>query len=221
MNEAMTDHLAVRGLRLSRGGFPLFAGLDLTVAAGEIVVLTGANGAGKTSLLRALAGLIPLDGGEVLSCGQGPVEARSLMVFLGHLDGVKPNMSVRENLCFWCDIHSTPPEAGITAAAALGISDLLDRAAGTLSAGQRRRLGFCRVPLSRRPFWLLDEPTASLDAASIDRMCTIIRAHVAGEPARGAVRGAVLIATHDALPLPGARNLRLAPGAPAVGCPAA
>ncbi len=205
MNEPARD-LVVKGLRLSRGGFPLFAGLDLSIRHGEIVLLTGANGAGKTSLLRALAGLLPVDAGEIRFGGRGQAEARSQMVFFGHLDGVKPNMSLRENLRFWTDIHAAPPESGLEAAELLGIAGMLDRAAATLSAGQRRRLGFCRVLVSRRPIWLLDEPSASLDAESVERMCGLIRAHVA----KGEAGGSALIATHDDLPLPEARILRLA-----------
>lgn len=174
----LQDMLTVAGLACARGGITLLAGLSFRVAAGQALVLRGPNGLGKTTLLRTLAGLQPPVAGQV----DGPEPA-----FAGHADAVKPTLTVAENLRFWADVQGVQ---GIDAAlAALDLRGLADRRALELSAGQRRRLGLARLAVSGRNLWLLDEPTVSLDTASVARFGAMLAAHLAAG-------GAAVIATH-------------------------
>ncbi|MCC6002017.1 MAG: heme ABC exporter ATP-binding protein CcmA, partial [Pararhodobacter sp.] len=157
--------------------------------------LRGPNGAGKTTLLRILAGLAPPAAGSVL------VEEEST-AFAGHADGIKATLSVAENLAFWAAVFGTRDIA--PALAAFELEPLAGRRAQDLSAGQKRRLGLARMLVTGRPLWLMDEPTVSLDVASVARFASAVRAHCAGG-------GAAIIATHVDLGLPEARVLDLAP----------
>jgi len=192
--------LAVADLTCARGGVPILDAVTLTLAPGEALVLRGPNGSGKTTLLRTLAGLQPPLAGTI-SC---PPDA---IAYAGHADGLKAVLSVAENLAFWAAIHGTanPGNGGIIAAlSALNLRELADRQAQHLSAGQKRRLGLARLLVTARPFWLLDEPTVSLDTASVALFASVLRAHLA-------TGGAALIASHIDLGLPEARDLDLTP----------
>ena len=189
--------LTVAGLTLSRGERVLFRDLSLSLAAGEAVALTGANGAGKTSLLRALAGFIRPDAGTIAFGDADPVEARRRHIhWLGHLDGLKGARRAREELTFqaaWLGADA----AGIAAAVdVLALEPLLDLEVRQLSAGQRRRLAFARLVAVPRPLWLLDEPFAPLDARWRAALGLLMQAHVD----KG---GAILAAVHDPLPVAG------------------
>ncbi len=151
------------------GRYPLLAGADLDVRVGEILVLKGANGAGKTSLLRAVAGLLPLSAGQATVLGLDPTsDTRTLrrqVGLLGHTNGLYDDLSAEENVRFAARAARLTKDAAPEALARLGIRDrLLSLPAGRLSAGQRRRVALAAL-LARRPqLWLLDEPHAGLDA---------------------------------------------------------
>jgi len=173
--------LEVRDLTCTRGGAAVLAGVTLKVGAGQGLVLRGPNGIGKTTLLRTLAGLQPALKGDVIADTDSTAYA-------SHADGVKEALSVRENLAFWAEVHgSTLNDAAFDH---FDIADLKDRIAGTLSAGQKRRLGLARLAVVNRPVLLLDEPTVSLDGFSVKLFAKFLRdEHLA----KG---GAAVIATH-------------------------
>jgi heme exporter protein A len=197
--------LSVSDLSCSRGGRPVLRGIGFALEDGETLLLRGPNGAGKSTLLRALAGLLPASGRIELDGSHDPDARAERLAFAGHLDAVKGQLTVAENLAFWAAL------AGGSAAAALAAFDLAplaDRPAHLCSAGQRRRLGLARLLLAPRRLWLLDEPTVALDAAAEARLLGAIRAHAAAG-------GLTVVATHAALDLGDARTLTLAPEAAA------
>jgi heme exporter protein A len=170
--------LEVDGLAVERGGFRLLEGLSFSLAAGAALILRGPNGSGKTTLIRTLAGLQLPDEGRFMAA-----EA----VYAGHLDGIKAQLTVTENLAFWASVMGGD---GIDRAlAAFDLERLAERPARALSAGQKRRLGLARLILASRPLWLLDEPTVSLDQASVTLFARAMKAHLAAG-------GAAVIATH-------------------------
>lgn len=180
--------LTASGLALSRGGRTLFSGLDITLPAGGIVLVRGPNGAGKSSLLLALAGILRCDAGRI-DRGEEPPPLH----LLTHQAALKPRLTVAENLDFWRRVNGP---TGIPVAAALdtvGLATLGPIAAGHLSAGQGRRLALARLLVSQRSVWLLDEPTAALDAAGRDLLGALLRDHIAGG-------GGAIVATHDDIP---------------------
>lgn len=187
--------LRVTDLGCARGGLPVLEGVSFAVAAGEALILRGPNGSGKTTLLRTLAGLQPALSGDV-SC---PPEQ---IAYGAHADGIKATLSVAENLGFWAALHGQDSVA--QAMAAMNLTDLAERSAQHLSAGQKRRLGLARLIVTGRWLWVLDEPTVSLDAASVALFGGVVRGHLAGG-------GAAIIATHIDLGLPEARVLDLTP----------
>lgn len=172
--------LNVTDLALSRGGVPVLEGLSFALAPGRALVLRGPNGIGKTTLLRTIAGLQPPLSGRIDG-------AEDTIAYAGHSDGIKPTLSVAENLTFWARVFGSGDIAAALAAFALG--DLADRHAGNLSAGQKRRLGLARLLVTGRPVWVLDEPTVSLDRAAVGMFADAVRAHLG----QG---GSALIATH-------------------------
>lgn len=200
--------LVAENLVLNRGGRTVVDGLSFRLQAGEALVLTGANGTGKTTLLRALAGfLAPASGAVSIDVGGDERAPAECMHFVGHLDGIKTHLTVNENLAFWADyLGGTRDEEGrarIDAALErLGLGGLSDIPAGYLSAGQKRRLALSRVVAVKRPLWLLDEPTVSLDTASVARLVAAIEAHLADG-------GLAIVATHMTLGLAQARKIRL------------
>jgi heme exporter protein A len=187
--------LRIENLTIARGGVPVLAGLSLEVAPGEVLVLRGPNGIGKTTLLRTIAGLQPPVAGTV-------TVDRDRLAYAGHTDGIKPTLTVAENLRFWAAVFGTGDVA--PALAAYGLAPLAGRAAAQLSAGQKRRLGLARMGVTGRALWLMDEPTVSLDADAVGLFAAAVRAHCAAG-------GAAVLATHIELGLEAARVLELSP----------
>jgi heme exporter protein A len=202
--------MELRGTDLGcvRGGRRVFAGVNFAVAAGTPLLLTGANGAGKSSLLRLIAGLIHPDHGTVsLEGGDDELTVGEQTHYLGHLDPLKGALTVMENLAFWLrflNAGGTPAETEAVKRSldTVGLGELADVPAGYLSAGQRRRLSLARMVAVPRTLWLLDEPTAALDAASQERLAGLMRTHLGDG-------GLIVAATHGPLGLAGAQELRL------------
>ncbi len=172
--------LTVTDLSIARGGVPVLQGLNFTLAPGHALVLRGPNGIGKTTLLRTLAGLQPPVSGRIDG-------ADDTIAYAGHSDGIKPTLSVTENLTFWASVFGARDIQ--PALDAYALNDLAQRHAGNLSAGQKRRLGLSRLLVTGRPIWMLDEPTVSLDVDAVAMFADAVRAHLG----QG---GMALIATH-------------------------
>jgi heme exporter protein A len=187
--------IEVRNLAVARGGVTVLQGLAFVVGAGQALVLRGPNGSGKTTLLRTLAGLQPAVAGMI---DMSP----DSVAYAAHADGLKSSLTVTENLGFWAAIYGGPAIGH--AVQAMDLASLTRRRAGELSAGQKRRLGLARLLVTGRSLWLLDEPTVSLDVASVALFAGVIRQHLS-------TGGAAIIATHVDLALPEARILDLDP----------
>jgi heme exporter protein A len=195
--------LSGRGLKCVRSGRTIFTGLDVAVAAGQALAVTGVNGAGKSSLLRMIAGLLPLGGGALALEGGSDTELTlaEQTHYLGHRDALKPALSVRENLDFWRDFLGGETSDAAASLERVGLGHAADLPAAFLSAGQRRRLSIARLIAVRRPLWLLDEPTSALDTAG--------QAMIAGVMAEHLDRGGIILAaTHGPLGI-AAQELRI------------
>ncbi len=191
----MIAQLTIEDLSLTRGDRLLFEGLSFAMGKGEAVALVGANGAGKTSLLRCVAGFIRPAAGDVGFGDLDPDEARRLgLHFLGHQDGLKGGRSARDELAF--QVEWTGGSSANLAAVVerLGLSPLLDLEVRKLSAGQRRRLALARLIAAPRTLWLLDEPMAPLDMARRALFGELMAEHISGG-------GMILAAVHDPLPI--------------------
>ena len=193
--------LEAHDLAARRGTARLFAGLGFRVDAGSVLVVTGANGRGKTTLLRMLAGLSLPESGEIRLDGVA-VEPfspalRNAVAFAGHALALKDEFSARENLASLVELSGAPAtDAEIDAAlerVALGSRRSLP--ARVLSQGQRRRIGLARLALSRRRVWILDEPVTALDAAGAALLAHLVAHHLDGG-------GLAVAATHAPLGLP-------------------
>jgi heme exporter protein A len=174
--------LELNDVAVARGGITVLEGVSFQIAACSALVLRGENGIGKTTLLRAIAGLQPTVHGTI----KAPEES---IAFASHADGIKAQLTVRENLQFWAEVYCNGSSDVDAALQAMNLTELIDRPAAQMSAGQKRRLGLGRLLVTARPIWVLDEPTVSLDRASVALFADIVRAHLAGG-------GAALIATH-------------------------
>lgn len=202
-----TIRLSGRDLTCWRGGREVFRNVSFDVGPGEALLLTGRNGAGKSSLLRMIGGLLRVAGGQLeLSGGAAGEDAAGPGIaeqahYLGHLDAFKPSLTVLENLSFWISYLSGKGKPA-AALEAVGLGSLVHLPAGYLSAGQKRRLSLARLVAIQRPLWLLDEPTSALDASAQGMLLGLIHRHLAEG-------GLIVAATHQNLDLRGARELRL------------
>lgn len=194
--------LRIERLTCSRGERRLFSGFDLSLSAGEAVQIAGANGRGKTTLLRTVCGLQRPEAGVVSWAGRsvhdGPIEFAGACLYLAHENALNPDLTPCENLAALTRLHGDRSEPGEieTALAELGVAALADRPCRRLSAGQRRRVALTRLRLSRAPLWLLDEPAAALDTEGRDRLGDCLAGYVGGG-------GAVLFTAHEPLRMPG------------------
>lgn len=202
--------LEVTGLSCRRGGRLVFDRLSFALGEGELLALTGRNGSGKTSLLRALAGLTPPHAGTIawqgMDIAEDPETWRGRLAWLGHLEGLKGDLTVMENLVFAERLRGG--EAGDRlewALVALDLIGLSAREVRTLSAGQRRRTALARIVLSQAPLWLLDEPLNALDAPAQAAFRTALQRHLAAG-------GLAIAATHADLGIEGAQRLDLRAG---------
>jgi heme exporter protein A len=196
--------LIAEDLSGERGGQPVFSGVDFTLGEGGALVVTGPNGSGKSTLLRVIAGLLPAAGGNVRLEGGGEAfpTIASAAHYLGHLNAMKPTLTVTENLSFWrdfCGDADVPVEAALDT---VGLAAIGHLPFGYLSTGQRRRAAIARLLINRRPLWLLDEPTAGLDAESERQFSALMAEHLAGG-------GMLIAATHMPLGIEGASELRM------------
>ena len=198
-------------LACRRGECRVFAGLSFSLPPGGALVLTGANGSGKTSLLRLLAGLISPAAGRLV-WGSAPIEHdpathRARLHYVGHQDGVKPDLTPRETLAFWAALRGFKTPRLDEALGAFALAPVADWPCRWLSAGQRRRLALARLCATAAPLWLLDEPISALDQDNQTRLEEVIVAHRADG-------GRVVVATHMPIEIAAAARLVLDDFAP-------
>ncbi len=183
---------------LSRGGRTLVKALAFEAAPEDALVITGPNGSGKTTLLRAIAGFIRPDAGSI----DVEPSQKTQIAFLGHAEGLKPGETVGEALRFWAGLYGVAESAVEPVMRRMAVAHLAGRLCGTLSAGQRRRTAIARLALSNAGLWILDEPTAPLDARSRERLAELIAEYRASG-------GVVIATTHAELDWPDQTSLDL------------
>lgn len=188
VSRAVAPQLRVRGLTVRRGERLLFSELSFELPPGGVQLLRGPNGVGKSTLLMALAHIVRPDAGTIEGF------ERTAVHLLNYQSGLKPRLTVAENLKFWREMYGATGLGLEAALAAVGIEDLMALEAGYLSSGQLRRLALARLLVSERPIWLLDEPSAALDAAGETLLGRLIDTHRQNG-------GVAVIATHHDLQL--------------------
>ena len=200
----MISSLTAENLACARGDKRLFDGLNFRVMAGQALAVEGANGAGKTSLLRVIAGFLAPVAGRLIVKAEGrendDAEERGKVVgWLGHQDGLKPQLSVREQLDFFANLYGQRTDSVVLEQ--VGLTRQADLPCRYLSAGQKRRLGLARLLASKRPLWLLDEPFAALDSSGQQLVGQLMARHCGAG-------GLIIAATHEPLGL-GNESLKL------------
>lgn len=200
--------LTASALSCVRGERRLFSGLDLAVGPGEWLHVQGENGAGKTSLLRILAGLSPAAEGEIRWQGE-PIrvlaeEYRRHLLFLGHHGAVKEELTPLENLTLAAQLDGTPLDEteALKALARFGLRGREDLAVRFLSAGQKRRVLLARLAVRKATLWILDEPFTALDIKAVEMLSGLIVEHVT----QG---GIAILTSHQSIPLPNGKTLKI------------
>jgi len=195
--------LYAENLSLERGGRRLFADLSFEVHGGEALVVQGSNGAGKSSLLRAIAGLLPLSGGCLRhEGGDAKATLGEQAHYLGHADSLRSALTARENLTFWAEMLGGALSGIKPALARFGLPHVLDLPVRALSAGQKRRVALSLLLIAQKAIWLLDEPATALDVGSQTLLADAMRDHLS----RG---GLIVVATHTPLAIVATRRIQL------------
>ena len=201
-------HLSATEIAVERGEELIIEDVSFSLSSSEMLTLEGENGSGKSTLLRALAGLLPLADGTLELTENGEFEDKilsDLCHYLGHDNAMKANLLLGENLDFWRNSAFEPHLETGKALEIVGLGGLESIPFAHLSTGQRRRAAIARLLVSYRPIWLLDEPTAGLDAQSSEQFSALLEAHLQDG-------GMVIAATHVPLGVAGAKVLQLDAG---------
>lgn len=163
--------LIVENLGISRATQEIVSGISFELNAGDALIVTGENGSGKSTTLRGIAGLLPLSQGYVRLLDetgkQFEGETREYCHYLGHQNSMKPALTVSENLDFWQKFCGDPDLTIEEALEEVDLAHTIDLPFSYLSAGMKRRVSIARLLVSDRPIWIVDEPTAGLDAHSV------------------------------------------------------
>lgn len=213
--------ISATALKLRRGDAMVIDGLNLELNAGNVLMITGKNGSGKTTILRAMAGLLPIDGGKLTINGMthqaDRIAIMEQLIYLGHRDGLSASLTAGENIIHWAASRNlTPTPDDITAAFdALGLSHLINADVRHLSEGQRRRVSLVRLSLShclcrkqaklQGKIWLMDEPLTAIDDSASLQLAHLIDAHTESG-------GGVMMTSHSALKLKRCRGINLQDG---------
>ena len=184
--------LFANNLCVERAGRQIVSNISFDLKPGDALVVTGPNGSGKSTLLRAIAGLLPISDGSITVKGGSEYPHREDCHYLGHQNGLKAALTVKENLEFWQKFCGSPGCSIESALGQLDLSHTVDLPVGYLSAGQKRRVAIARLLATEKPFWIVDEPTVGLDKSSATLFTGIVKTFCASG-------GILIAATH--LPL--------------------
>ncbi len=203
------QQLDIINLNLVRSQRKILSNISFSVKNSEAIILRGDNGVGKTSLLMAIAGYLYTQKGAI-SWQRGQSEKKqndeeaqlvNNLHFIGHQNAIKPSLSLRDNLLFWCNLYGGDAQKITKALNKVGLKHAIDLSASLLSAGQSKRLSLARLLVTDRPIWLLDEPTSALDSKGDKLVANMIDNHLD----RG---GIAIIATHLDLALKQSQRIK-------------
>ena len=195
--------LVVDNLSGERSGQMIFSKISFELSDGEVLIVTGVNGSGKSTMLRVIAGLLPAHEGTVGVEGADKESSPpELMHYLGHLNALKPALSIGENLEFWQKFCDTPLMSVDEALEAVALPGIAHLPAGYLSAGQKRRISIAKLLVSYKPIWIVDEPTAALDKDSEKLFSDLVSDHLNSG-------GIAIAATHKPLGISKPKTLNL------------